>query len=136
LLDAAGFKRGANGVRFSITHDPLPVGQAYKRSAEAIRASLAKIGVRMEIRSQDFAAFVRRIYTARDFDTFQYAASAGPDPAIGTQRFYWSRNFQPGVAFSNGAHYLNPDVDRLLVAAQSESDIGKRRTLYARFQEI
>jgi len=136
LLDAAGFKRGANGVRFSITHDPLPVGQTYKRSAEAIRASLARIGIRMEIRSQDFAAFVRRIYTARDFDTFQYAASAGPDPAIGTQRFYWSRNFQPGVAFSNGAHYLNPEVDRLLVAAQSESDANKRRALYGRFQQI
>ncbi|HVV27995.1 MAG TPA: ABC transporter substrate-binding protein [Rhizomicrobium sp.] len=136
LLDAAGFKRGANGIRFSFTHDPLPVGQAYKRSAEAIRASLAKIGVGMEIRSQDFATFVRRVYTARDFDTVQYAASAGPDPAVGTQRFYWSKNFQPGVAFSNGAHYSNPAVDRLLVAAQSERNALKRRALYARFQQI
>jgi peptide/nickel transport system substrate-binding protein len=136
LLDAAGLKRGPDGVRFSITHDPLPVGQSYTRAAESIRASLSKIGVRMEIRRQDFAAFVRRIYTERDFDTFQYAASAGPDPAIGTQRFYWSKNFQPGVAFSNGSHYSNPEVDRLLVAAQSESDAGKRRDLYARFQQI
>jgi peptide/nickel transport system substrate-binding protein len=136
LLDAAGLHRGAGGVRFAITHDPLPIGQTYKRSAEAINSSLAKIGIRMDIRNQDYAAFVRRVYTTRDFDTVQYAASAGPDPAIGTQRFYWSKNFQPGVAFSNGAHYRNAEVDRLLVAAQAESDFGKRRALYARFQQI
>jgi len=136
LLDAAGWRRGANGQRFAITHDPLPIGQTYRRAAEAIRASLAKIGVRMDIRTQDYAAFVRRIYTARDFDTVQYAASAGPDPAIGTQRFYWSRNFQPGVAFSNGAHYQNAEVDQLLAAAQTRSDIAQRRALYEKFQQI
>ncbi len=136
LLDAAGFRRGSGGQRFAITHDPLPIGQTYKRSAEVIGASLAKIGVRMDIRNQDYAAFVRRVYTARDFDTVQYAASAGPDPAIGTQRFYWSRNFQLGVAFSNGSHYRNAEVDRLLVAAQSQNDPARRRALYARFQQI
>lgn len=136
LLDAAGFKPGRDGIRFSVTHDFLPIGQNYRRSAEYIRTSLAKIGVRLELRSQDYPAFVRRVYTARDFDTVQYAASAGPDPAIGTQRFYWSKNFQPGVAFSNGAHYLNPQVDSLLEAAQAEIDPAKRRAQYVRFQQI
>jgi peptide/nickel transport system substrate-binding protein len=62
--------------------------------------------------------------------------TVGPDPAIGTQRFYWSSDFQPGVAFSNGAHYRNPEVDRLLEAAQTETDTEKRRALYDRFQAI
>ncbi len=33
-------------------------------------------------------------------------------------------------------HYYNAEVDRLLAAAQAEGDPGKRRALYARFQQI
>jgi peptide/nickel transport system substrate-binding protein len=58
----------------------------------------------------------------------------GPDPAIGTQRFYWSKSFQPGVAFSNGSHYANAVVDQALEAGQSEIDPAKRRAAYATFQ--
>src|SRR6202012_4718205 len=65
-----------------------------------------------------------------------YSASAGPDPAIGTQRFYWSKNIQPGVAFSNGAAYRSAGADRLLEAAQVETDPAKRRALYVRFQQV
>lgn len=135
LLDAAGFPRGANGIRLSFTHDLLPSG-GFPQTAQFIRASLARIGVKMDIRPTDYGEFVKRVYTQRDFDTTLYGASAGPDPAIGTQRFYWSNNFQPGVAFSNGAHYRNPDVDHLLEAAQIETDAGRRRALYDRFQAI
>lgn len=35
------------------------------------------------------------------------------DPAIGVQRFYWSKNVKPGVALSNSTHYSNPEVDKL-----------------------
>ena len=135
LLDAAGFPRGANGTRLSFTHDLLPSG-GFPQTAQFIRASLARIGVKMDIRPTDYGEFVNRVYTQRDFDTTLYGATAGPDPAIDTQRFYWSNNFQPGVAFSNGAHYRNPEVDRLLEAAQTETDTVKRRALYDRFQAI
>ncbi|MBW8852934.1 MAG: ABC transporter substrate-binding protein, partial [Bradyrhizobium sp.] len=37
LLDQAGLKPNAAGVRLSITHDPAPVSDAYARSAEFIR---------------------------------------------------------------------------------------------------
>ncbi len=32
-----------------------------------------------------------------------YGATAGPDPAIGVKRIYWSKEFAPGVPFSDGA---------------------------------
>ncbi len=135
LLDAAGFPRGADGIRLSFTHDMLPSG-GFPQTAQFIRASLARIGVKMDIRPTDYGEFVNRVYTRRDFDTTLYGATAGPDPAIGTQRFYWSNDFQPGVAFSNGAHYRNPEVDRLLEAAQTETATEKRRALYDKFQAI
>ena len=40
------------------------------------------------------------------------------------------------MAFSNCAHYHNPEVDRLLETAQTETDPARRRALYARFQLI
>jgi peptide/nickel transport system substrate-binding protein len=135
LLDEAGLKPDGDGVRLTIMHDPLAVGDAYVRIAEYFRDALGKIGIRVKLRTQDFGAFIRRVYTERDFDVASYGGQAGPDPAIGTQRLYWSKNFAPGVPFSNGAHYSNPEVDRLLEAAQTELDPARRRALYGAFQK-
>jgi len=136
LLDQAGLHPDTQGIRLTIRHDPAPTGEMLTRAGEYIRDTLKKIGVVLQLRTSDFGTFVKRVYTDRDFDTVQYMASSGPDPAIGTQRFYWSRNFQPGVAFSNGAHYHNPEVDRLLETAQREPDPARRRALYSRFQAL
>jgi peptide/nickel transport system substrate-binding protein len=135
LLDAAGLKPDGRGVRLRLSCDPYPMGPMVQ-SAQYLRASLRRIGVQLDVRLQDAGEFVNRVYTRRDFDTVIYGANAGPDPAIGAQRFYLSKNFARGIAFSNGAHYSNPEVDALLEAAQVELDPGKRRDLYLRFQRI
>jgi peptide/nickel transport system substrate-binding protein len=134
LLEAAGLKRDAQGVRLTLTNDPAPTGPLAAIS-QHLRSNLQKVGVRLDIRSSDFGEFVNRVYTRRDFDTIIYAANAGPDPAIGTQRFYWSKNFRPGVAFSNAADYRNQEVDQLLESGQTEIDPVKRRATYDRFQQ-
>jgi peptide/nickel transport system substrate-binding protein len=134
LLDAAGLKRDSNGVRLTLTNDPAPTGPL-AQIAQHLRSNLQKVGVHLNIRSSDFGEFVNRVYTRRDFDTIFYSANAGPDPAIGTQRFYWSKNFKPGVAFSNAADYRNPEVDHLLETGQSEIDQAKRKEIYTRFQQ-
>ncbi|PNU05523.1 ABC transporter substrate-binding protein [Novosphingobium guangzhouense] len=136
LLDEAGLKPDAKGARLSFTLDPTPSGERSIKLAEYIRSALARVGIRVELRSQDFATFVKRIYTDRDFEVALSGGQMGPDPVIGTQRFYWSKSFKPGVAFSNGAHYHNPALDRALEAAQVEPDIEKRRAYYAEFQRI
>jgi peptide/nickel transport system substrate-binding protein len=135
LLEAAGLNRDAKGIRFVLSNDPNPTGPL-PVIAQHLRSNLEKIGVKLQIRSSDFGEFVNRVYTRRDFDTIFYSANAGPDPAIGVQRFYWSKNFQPGVAFSNAADYRNTDVDRLLESGQVEIDPHKRRALYDEFQRV
>jgi peptide/nickel transport system substrate-binding protein len=135
LLEAAGQKRGANGIRLTLFLDAYPV-EYLQQTAQLLRSNLSRIGVHLNVRSTDPAEFIQRVYTKRDFDAIVYGASSGPDPVIGVQRFYWSKNFAPGVAFSNGAHYANPEVDRLLLAAQTETDSGRRRSLYEQFQVI
>jgi peptide/nickel transport system substrate-binding protein len=136
LLDEAGLKPDGSGTRLTVTHDYMPYGEPYQRTGDYLREALGRIGVKVTIRSQDYAAFVKRVYTDRDFDFTNYSASTGPDPAIGVQRFYWSRNFSPGVAFSNGSHYADPETDSVLEAAQSEVDPDRRHALYARFQAL
>jgi peptide/nickel transport system substrate-binding protein len=135
LFEAAGFKRNSQGIRLALSTDPAPTGPL-ALIAQHLRSNLDKIGVKLQIRSQDFGEFVNRVYTRRDFDTIFYSANAGPDPAIGIQRHYWSKNFKPGVAFSNAADYHNGDVDRLLEDGQIEVDFHKRRAIYDELQRI
>ena len=134
LLDEAGLKPDANGVRLSFRLAPTPGASISLQLAEYVHSALGKVGIDARIESQDFATFVRRTYTDRDFDVAISGGQMGPDPVIGTQRFYWSKSFKPGVAFSNGAHYANDVVDRALEAAASEIDPAKRRADYAVFQ--
>ena len=136
LLDQAGLKPGANGVRLTVNLDPTPSVGPQIRVSEYIRNALGAIGIRVNLRSQDFPTFVRRIYTDRDFDLNISGGQMGPDPVIGTQRFYWSKNFQKGIAFSNGAHYNSAAADGALERAQSEMDPVKRRADYVQFQRI
>jgi peptide/nickel transport system substrate-binding protein len=135
LLDAAGLRPDASGVRLRATVD-FSGSASNTRIASHMRSTLAKVGIDLRARAQDQGEYINRVYTRRDFDLCMTGSGAGRDPAIGVQRYYWSRNILPGVAFSNGPHYRNTEVDRLLEAAQVELDPAKRRALYAQFQRI
>jgi len=135
LLDEAGFRRQADGTRFRVNLDPLPL-TPHPLVAEYLKQALAKVGIGVTIRSQDFAGYMKRVYTDREFDFVNAAFATTCDPTIGVQRLYWSKNIRPGVPFSNGTHYKNAEVDRLLEAAQVEIDPAKRRQLFHDFQRV
>jgi len=136
LLDEAGYPRAADGIRARLTIDYVPSAESYKRGAEYIRQALAPIGIDVQVRSQDFATYTKRIYTDRDFDFAFEGMSNLFDPTVGVQRLYWSKNFKPGVPFSNGAAYSNPKVDELLEAAAVELDPDKRVAQWTEIQRI
>jgi peptide/nickel transport system substrate-binding protein len=136
LLDEAGYPRGSDGVRIRINLDYVPSGETYPRGSEYIRQALAKVGVDATVRSQDFATYTKRIYTDRDFDFAFEGMSNLFDPTVGVQRLYWSKNFKPGVPFSNGSAYSNPKVDALLEAAAIEVDAKKRVDQWREIQQI
>jgi peptide/nickel transport system substrate-binding protein len=136
LLDEAGYKKDAAGIRFKLTHDYLPLGSTFERTADYLKQALKQVGIEVNIRGQDFAAYVRRIYTLRDFDFTNNIMNNQPDPTAGVQRLYWSKNFKPGVPFSNGSGYSNPEMDRLLEAAQTEVNTEKRVNLWHEVQKL
>lgn len=136
LLDEAGYARGADGFRFKLFIDPTQPSGPPKQTAEYFAQALSKVGIKVELRTQDFATFVKRIFTDRDFDIAIEGMSNLYDPTVGIQRLYWSKNFKPGVPFTNGSKYVDPDVDRLLETAAVEIDPKKRLQLFNEFQTL
>jgi peptide/nickel transport system substrate-binding protein len=128
--------RQSNGFRFPLTIDFNPYDSTFARLAEYLRQTLRRVGIESTVRSQDFAAYVKRIYTDRDFDLDANFLGNTFDPTVGVQRLYWSRNFKKGVAFSNASHYDNPEVDRLLEAAAVENDPRTRVDYFRKFQQV
>jgi peptide/nickel transport system substrate-binding protein len=136
LLDEAGYKRGPDGYRFRLFIDPTQPSGPPKQTAEYFAQALGKVGIKVELRTQDFAAFVKRIFTDRSFDIAIEGMSNFYDPTVGIQRLYWSKTFKPGVPFTNGSKYLSPEVDRLLESAAVEIDPARRRKLFDEFQTV
>jgi peptide/nickel transport system substrate-binding protein len=136
LLDAAGLKKGADGVRFRITCDYYPGDEdGQKRIAEYMKPALKRVGIEVEVRAPaDFATWAKRM-AEKDFDISMDAAFAWGDPVIGVHRTYLSSNIRP-LVFTNNAQYVNPKVDELLAAAEKEPDAAKRKALYAEFQKV
>jgi peptide/nickel transport system substrate-binding protein len=134
LLDAAGFPRGAGGTRLKLRLLYNPFQE--RRAADFVRQSLGRIGIDGAVESYDFATYVTKAYTDRAFDITLESLTNLFDPTVGVQRVFWSKNFKIGLPFSNAAHYVNPEVDRLLEAAAVELDEGKRRQLFFDFQNI
>jgi peptide/nickel transport system substrate-binding protein len=136
LLDAAGYPRNGDGVRFALTLDPLPIGDLPTRTAAYIKSALARVGIAVTVRSQDLPAYLKRIYTDRDFDFSINGMSNLFDPVAGVARLYTTDNFRHGVPFTNGSHYSNPEIDQLFAQAAVETDESKRKQLFASIQHI
>ena len=134
LLDEAGYRRGANGIRFKLrlTQNPF----LFTTFGDFVRQAIRRIGIDVDLQRYDLATFLTTVYRDRAFDLVVESLSNTFDPTPGVQRAYWSKNIQIGIPFSNAAHYSNPEVDRLLEAAGAEPDEARRRDLFYRFQDI
>lgn len=136
MLDAAGYKAGADGTRFKLTIDYLPgQDEQQKNVAEYIRAQLKKVGVMVDVRaSADFPSWAKRMAT-HDFDLSMDVVFNWGDPIIGVHRTYLSTNIRP-IVWTNTQSYNNPKVDELLNTAGGLLDPTKRKAYYATFQKI
>lgn len=136
LLDDAGFKRGTDGNRFTLFIDYIPYGDDYKRTAEYIKQALKRVGVDVTIRTQDTAAYTKRVYGDRDFDLSITWFAAFSDPQIGVTRAYWSASVGKNIPWTNGSGYRSNEVDQIISKVQGEPDPAKRVALFKDFQKI
>jgi peptide/nickel transport system substrate-binding protein len=136
MLDAAGYKRDADGVRVRLTIDYYPGADSQQKNiAEYMRTALKKVGIELTVRAPaDFASWAKRM-ASHDFDLSMDAAFNWGDPIIGVHRTYLSTNIRP-IVWTNTQSYRNPKVDELLNAAGSILDPTQRKAYYSAFAKI
>jgi peptide/nickel transport system substrate-binding protein len=135
LLDQAGLRRGADGVRARVRGLVLPYGEVWQRLAEYTRQVFANIGIQMILEPTDVAGWLRRT-TEWDYDLTWNYLSQFADPALGVSRAYISTNIRRGVPSTNIMGYVNPRVDELFEQAAKAVRDEDRQRLYSEVQRI
>ncbi len=131
LLDEAGYKRGADGVRFHLTMKTSN-DETTRLVAIVMQQQLAQIGIALEVRSYEFATF----YADVTKGAFQMAPSRwiGGNEAPDILRLaYATASFPPHGA--NRGFYSNPHVDALLSEAAASSDQTLQKRDYDAVQQ-
>jgi peptide/nickel transport system substrate-binding protein len=123
LLDAAGWRRGAGGLRErggrELRFDLLTVGSAGNAVEQLIQADLAAIGIRMEIRQREMASFLAEARARpKRFDAL-FTGIVGDVSLAYISAMYDSR--LAGGALDYGG-YHTPRLDSLLARARSAPD--------------
>lgn len=94
-------------------------------TAQVMQSQLKDIGVDVKIRTLDFAAWLDQ-QGKGNFDVFMLGWLGNIDP----DDFYYAQH-RSGGSF-NFQKYANPEVDKALDAARSQTDEGARKDLYAK----
>jgi peptide/nickel transport system substrate-binding protein len=136
LLDAAGWRdRDGDGVRekdgrpfaFTLTM-PASTQEIMSRIAAWMRHSLAQVGVRMEIDSLEWGAFLER-RNAGQFDAVMAMLTFSPIPD--QHELYHSSSAEGGFNFFG---LSDPEIDRLLDRGRESFDREERLEIYSALQ--
>jgi peptide/nickel transport system substrate-binding protein len=132
LLDAAGYRRGPDGVRIRLTLK-TSTDESTRLYAAVLADQWKRVGVALELKSLEFATFYAditrgsfQLYTQRwvggnnDPDMFEYVFSSKKAPPEGANR----------------GHYRNAELDALLDRARVEMDHEKRKAILSEVQKI
>ncbi len=139
LLDGAGWKMGASGVREKagqkLTLDLVTNADNTVRmkNLQIMQDQWKKIGIDAQIRSMANLVQLSNLLTVdRTFGVLFIGYSLGVDP---DQSGIWhSRAAAAGG--NNGGQFKNAEVDKLLDDAVAEVDQGKRKQLYSQLQDL
>jgi peptide/nickel transport system substrate-binding protein len=132
LLDEAGYKRGANKIRFHLGMK-TSTDETTRLTADVIQQELAKIGIALDLRSYEFATF----YADLTRGVFEMAPSRwiGGNEQPDIFRYAYSSASVPPHG-SNRGFYSNSELDALLTDAAGTLDREKQRADYVKVQQI
>ncbi len=132
LLDAAGYTRGADGVRIHLTLK-TSTEESTRVLGEALADEWKKVGVDLQLKPLENATFQAdigrgsfQLYTLR-------WVGANNDPDI-FEYVFGSKKIPPDGA--NRGRYRNPALDSLLDSARVEMDQEKRKAILWQIQKI
>jgi len=137
LLDDAGWKKGADGVRvkdgkrLSFTLYTVSGSPSTTSHVQVLQDEWQSIGVEMKPQFEEGAVVVNRAAKSFDYDMFFFGLTTSPEP---DQTRYWASNQHgPGANYSG---YANPKVDDLLMRGVRTLDINERKAIYVEAQNL
>jgi peptide/nickel transport system substrate-binding protein/oligopeptide transport system substrate-binding protein len=112
--------------------------EAYLRVTQQVQSDLAKLGVTLELRTLDWAAYLDLIEATETENTQAAFFRMGwiadiPDPdnflTVMLSRDFWGPK-------GNYTRYFNPELEQLIDAARTESDVARRMAMYQEAERI
>src|SRR5213593_1283878 len=133
LLDEAGLRRGADGVRFKTHIYGTPGVRAIL--SEALKEQLKAVGIGADIVINEWTTYYNAIRQTRTVDgVFTiFSLPTIPDPTTEAPRYH-SKEIRPGGF--NYLFYSNPRVDAIIEEAQRTLDRERRVRLFQEYQDI
>lgn len=130
LLEEAGYAIGPGGGRhLTLVYKTTPQG---RRLAEVLQAMLKKVGIRLEVRTNEWATFYGDIQRGNfDVTSMQWVGITDP------HHYYmvFDSKMTPPHGLNRGA-YKNPEMDKLLEAGDATLDREQRRKIYGQAQKL
>ncbi|MEV5410407.1 ABC transporter substrate-binding protein [Thermopolyspora sp. NPDC052614] len=137
-LDEAGFKRGADGKRFTLKVRYITPLSEVAKTAEMAQSMLAEAGIGTELVGTSGAVFNEKVYADGDFDLAFLRTSLGADPSLGITRWYECNERK--IAAANPSGVCDPEIDAAAATALGANDQAKRgealRKLQARAEKL
>jgi peptide/nickel transport system substrate-binding protein len=133
MLTAAGYGEG-NPLTFTLMVYTVPRGYnpAADRLGTAIQEYWKQAGVEAEIQTEEWTQY----RADRRADKFQVSLSGWMGDNGDPDNFLYSLLGTPNIGGANTSWYSNPDVDKLLLDAQTTSDQEARKQLYHQAEQI
>jgi peptide/nickel transport system substrate-binding protein len=132
ILDAAGFPRKQDGMRFHLTLKTSTEEQARLIGA-VLQEQWHRVGVDLELRPLELATLLSDAARGNFQITYSRWVGANNDPDI-FEFVFSSRRFPPDGA--NRGHYRNRRIDALVDQIRTEMDREKRKALCSEVQKI
>ena len=141
MLEAAGYKMGANGVRQSPSGKPLSfrliaieATDVDVRAAQLVVAATAKVGIKLTLQTLDETTLGNVVYdaSAPNWDIFVWgwdSGTADPDYLLGVP-------LTSQIGNNNDVYYSNTTYDALYDQQATELDETKRLALVHQMQQM
>ncbi|MFI3270501.1 MAG: ABC transporter substrate-binding protein [Pseudomonadota bacterium] len=121
-----------DGVPFAFTILTNQGNDQRIKAATIIQSQLKQIGIKVQIRTVEWAAFIKEFVNKGRFDAVLLAWSIGQDPDS-FEVWHSSKAFEGGLNFIG---YSNSEVDEVLEKGRRALSLEERKKLYDRFQVL
>lgn len=143
MLDAAGWRRGAggvrekDGVRLEFTNSTTSGNPVREQAQQLMMQDWRAIGATMRVQNMPAAVIWGEFWQQSRFQSVMVAVNftLGADPDV-TPRFHSNAIGAKGGRGQNNYQFQNSEMDRLLVLGATQFDQAQRRVTYHRIQAL